>query len=536
MTFRTLHKWIAAIALAAATGYGPAAHAQVEDAYCGPDCYADAQWFAPVDFDYNCLPIQKDCGYIFNYNRLVWTMSGERVTIGARGATETSEVIYYGQTVPLDSTGTTNPFAEGDPPPPYTITNGVQEAPPDANFGWGTRYEFGYQSGGCSWTVGILDGPSCSATQVYGFNEMVIPNSWPGTDDLPLIDGQLSFNGFQNGNAIVAATGIGALLNGIGSAGYSTSHFGFGSVHVNFSNGGDFLFGFRDYLDQSEAGVGTIGGPGIQVTALTVVNGQVTAVTTLTGGDGIPDNLDGDTVFAYGVLVDADDNVIGLITDFGDLANFNVAFDQLTVRNRTETDGVELMKTWDLDNSHLPVKEQRNHFQIGAGVRYLKIKDTFFWDGRGGILGRSYQETIADNNIVGPQIRANWNRQDKKWNLGLDARCMLGYNVTNMNQKAAIGENLAPGQPNSLLYMQPTYASRGGQNNEFSPTVELRAEARYQVTRALALKLGYTAMYVDNITRSSEVVVYQLPDLGLASGGQQDIFINGVDFGFEILH
>ena len=534
MTFRSLHKWIAALGLAASSGLAPSAWAQAQDAYCGPACDFETQWFAPVDFDFNCRPIEKECGFFFNYNRLVWAMTGERTTIGARGATELSEVIYYGETVDLNGGGT-NPFANGDPPPPYLVQNGIQEAPPDADLGWGTRYEFGYQSGGISWMVGVLDGPVVTTNKVYGFQGLVIPNQFPGWNHFPLLANELvNPSGFADDWELEAAQGIGGIFSPSGSADLSTTHWGFGSVHVVFENGDDHLFGFRDYV--SDLG-GTIGGPGIRPLIATIEDGLITSITTLTGGDGIIDSLNGNPINGFIYVVDADDNIIGIITDFGDLARFNVAFDTMAVRNTTRTDGVELMKTWDIDTSHLPVKEQRNSFQFGLGARFFKMKDSFNWDGRGSILGRTYQETIADNQIVGPQIRAAWNQQHKRWNMGVDARCMFGYNVTDINQTAAVGEDLAPGQPNSLLYMQPTFSNSGKQHNEFSPLVEVRAEARYQVTSALALKLGYTGIFVDNVTRASEMVVYRLPSLGIRDGGgDQDIFINGVDFGFELVH
>jgi hypothetical protein len=39
------------------------------------------QLFAPVDFDYNCLPIQDECGWIFRYSRVSWHVSSERTPV-----------------------------------------------------------------------------------------------------------------------------------------------------------------------------------------------------------------------------------------------------------------------------------------------------------------------------------------------------------------------------------------------------------------------------------------------------------------------
>ena len=64
----------------------------------------------------------------------------------------------------------------------------------------------------------------------------------------------------------------------------------------------------------------------------------------------------------------------------------------------------------------------------------------------------------------------------------------------------------------------------------------MRAQGSYQLTSAIALKLGYTATFIDNITRGSQVVVYRLPEMGLRRGGNQEIFVSGVDVGIEAVY
>jgi hypothetical protein len=67
--------------------------------------------------------------------------------------------------------------------------------------------------------------------------------------------------------------------------------------------------------------------------------------------------------------------------------------------------------------------------------------------------------------------------------------------------------------------------------------VELRAQASYQITRALAARLGYTATFVDNIRRASAQVKYELPNMGFRDEEiTQDILINGVNFGFDVVY
>ena len=113
---------------------------------------------------------------------------------------------------------------------------------------------------------------------------------------------------------------------------------------------------------------------------------------------------------------------------------------------------------------------------------------------------------------------------------------MFGYNIQDLDQVGAIGKNLIPGGPNSLISGQPTAFSYGRRDDSFTPVIEFRAEGSYQLTSAIALKLGYTAVFVDNITRAAESVRWYLPDMGLLSSGDQDILINGATFGVEFVH
>jgi hypothetical protein len=73
------------------TAWFTVAHA--DDPYCNDSCDYPAQWFSPVEFDYNCRPLRKSCGYFFNYDRLNWAATGERTTIGDNNQVVWSEQI-----------------------------------------------------------------------------------------------------------------------------------------------------------------------------------------------------------------------------------------------------------------------------------------------------------------------------------------------------------------------------------------------------------------------------------------------------------
>lgn len=464
--------------------------AQYED-HCGPFCDAqDYQWFEPVDLDLDCKPIRFDCGWFGRYDKLMWSFTGERTTIGDKSVNVTSEQIYVNNNPLLTALDPTREFEDAGrqdiAPIPYRVQNDIQNAPPNAEFGYGDRYEMGYvDSDGTGFSIGIIHGMESDSSTVYGF---------------------------------------GAPLNG------------FGSVHVNFEiPSPDFLRGFRDYgpaadldLDDDDDNAQ------FPIEIVTVGPGGVI------GRDFEVDNIDGD--FAGGVIgiittTPGGDPIIFFYYDFDDLHEFNIRFDQLTVRNRSQVDGFELMRTVRLDNSHYMAKNQNQQLEIGYGMRYFQFKDEFFWggniDGVNG-WGNTFIDTDVENQLVGPQISLKWDKQVGKWNLSADTRFMFAYNVQDLDQVGAFGENIITGGFNNSAVAQPTYSASGRQDETFSPLAEFRAELKYQVTRSLAVKAGYNATFVDNITRASQVVVYRLPNFGVRPGGAQDVFINGATLGVEL--
>lgn len=527
MTVNKTTMWLAACFLIA-IGSTPAS-AQFDDFVSG-EADHEMQFFAPLDFDFDMQPVQRETGWFFSYDKLSWAAAGDRTEIGDPNVVVLSEDIYP-QT----------PTSTGTPVPQYVVRNSIQDAPPEASFAWGERYEFGTIVDGHRWSVGILDGPEINSYQKYGFNQLTIPNRLPLAinmdDNFADLGFDLDLIGFLN-----------APLPGTGSADITTTTNGFGSVHVNFITPAGYLRGFRDYSiniigPNGEVGQGpTGGGPGYQVVGLTIDGTGITDVTLLSGGDGIVDNLDGDALngfFFIGVDTDGDGTIDVIVADgvdYDDLHTFNIAFDSLDVRSTTETQGVELMYTLDLGNKYKMVKHQNNRASFGYGVRYLRLRDSFYWEGKGSILGRTYADTEAQNSIFGPQIRGNWSSQQGRWNVSIDGRCTLGYNVQDIDQIGAIGESLAPGAPNRPASAQPNAIANGRTDNDFSPLVEFRAETSYQITSSIAARLGYTAIFVDNITRSSQIQRWELPNLGTTEGGQQDIFINGANFGFDIVY
>jgi len=482
------------------------AQAQIDLPF-GPENYShDFQLFAPVEIDLDNEPAVNDHGYMFNYSKLFWSFTGERVEMGD------PNVVVYAEEIYRD-----NPDDEGDPPPPYQILNGLQNVFPDAGFGMGDRYEIGYRDRGNGWMIGILDGPLQQQSKAYGMSPTLQGSSLPGT---PPIDP--SYNGPVSADQLYA--------------------LGFGNVHINFDTSPGYLQGFRDYLNFLEgaligtqvgpiAYVGNYGGilePGNQ-------NDQNVTLPFFRLTDDINENGIPGAIVVITVLPDGS-LALTTLTDFGDLHTFNIAFDQVVVRTRAKMNGVEAMWTHELTNRHYQAKHQNNHIELGVGARYVQFEDYFSFLANGGIMGQTFSNTWLDNDIVGPQVRAKWVNQRQRWRLSGTTSFVFGYNTQNWNQENGIGTELVPGAVNRLLYAQPTYSTHGLQKRDFSPIGELRLEAAYYLTQALALKAGYTGMYVGNIRRAATSVKYYLPDMGFRDSGTQDLISNGFDLGIDFVY
>jgi hypothetical protein len=514
----------------------PAAVRAQENLPFGPSNYEqDFQMFAPFELDLDNSSEDQWSGYFFEYNKLFWSYSGERVMVGSPNVMELldtngdgigdtsvegrfAEIIYSVDPITGIPTNVQDEFDPLNPPPaPYLVQNELRDVPPDAGFALGDRYEVGYRDQGHGWLLGILDGPELAQVRTYGF----IPG--PNGELPPFIDPDYTGPDDVSGpgrELITADPGLRA--------------FGWGSVSVLFETPPGFLVGFRDYLNAlAGAIIGTQVGPMAYV-------GNYGASQE---DDDLPvlvfriaDDIDEDGIFGAGVIVDEDGNIVLVFTDFDDLHKFNVFFDNVTVANHTETDGVELMWTHELTNNHYMAKHQNNRLTISGGARFLRLYDQFRVDAEGSILGRSFWDTSFTNQIVGPQVGLSWVNQRQRWRLSADTRFMFGYNVADWDQNGLMGEELIPGAMNRTLYGRPTAFSRGLREQEFSPVGELRVQASYHIWRSAALKFGYTGSYVGNIRRAAPSVKYFLPDMGYVKTDGEDFLINGFDLGFEFVY
>lgn len=102
----------------------------------------DMQLFAPAELgSFGERPAPHE-GYFFTYDKINWSTMGQKNSVGVEGA---------GQLVPV--------YYPGGPIATPSVTNSFSVSLPDADFGWGDRYQVGYMEGRTGWLAGVLSGP-----------------------------------------------------------------------------------------------------------------------------------------------------------------------------------------------------------------------------------------------------------------------------------------------------------------------------------------------------------------------------------------
>jgi len=230
------------------------------------------------------------------------------------------------------------------------------------------------------------------------------------------------------------------------------------------------------------------------------------------------------------------------------LKNLPTTFYDVFVENAIDTWGVEANYLHRFLTCH-----NGGTFELFLGARYYEFNDNFRVhtandDGSHivpSFLGGSYWDTEAGNHVVGPQIGLRWFKKEGRWMFSTEGRFFAGINCQNVSQQVSMGPNLNPGQvstssgsyypPFQPVSMSATTATHFEYATEFSPAIELRLEARYQITRALSFHAGWTGMWIDNIARASDVIDYVVPAMGInMDDNKQGVFVNGLTLGFDV--
>jgi len=203
------------------------------------------------------------------------------------------------------------------------------------------------------------------------------------------------------------------------------------------------------------------------------------------------------------------------------------------VQNKSRLGGAEALYIY--RPSELPIG---GTLEFTAGGRYLELKDQFWVDARVGNLADSYWNTTSHNEIAGPEIGVRWFQPIGRCGISAEGRFTAGINSQSVNQDGLLATTLtAPNAAPLPTLMSATSFTHSTHWVEFSPIVEFRVEAHMQLTNIIAVKAGYTGMFVNNVVRAADMVDYTLPTMGITrnlDGNLQNVYVQGLNLSIEL--
>jgi len=292
--------------------------------------------------------------------------------------------------------------------------------------------------------------------------------------------------------------------------------------------------------------------------------------------------------FGQAIIVDESGNIISVFSDFGDLHEFNIGFDDSSAGQAARSQAIDVVfVTWMSDQSHQEkeaeqriaaarvaqkLQNPRNRHRLGAVIFEAASTDSYPYDiesdvplpdgsqlvqpegwalitgvrafqreegldllAEGGILERTSLSTVALTDVAGPQAGMVWFRRFGAWSLRLQGTALAGYNFGNMRQVGVVGEERIPGALNRPLYGQPIYTSEYQPASRFSPSGELFVETRWQLTDSIALRMSWASVIVENVLFTDDRIAIELPDFGLRDPGDQRLLAHNLFCGVEFV-
>ncbi len=149
--------------------------------------------------------------------------------------------------------------------------------------------------------------------------------------------------------------------------------------------------------------------------------------------------------------------------------------------------------------------------------------------------------SLAENVLIGGQVGGKWYCRKGRWTFASEGRFLAAANFQNLNLNGVFGSEIQQGdspfeEAVDIIYpgVYPRAFESRRHEIEFSPVAEVRIDVRYQFTKAVSFKLGWTGLYVGNVARGSNMINYTAPNYGIAGNNREKIFAHGVNFGVEL--
>jgi hypothetical protein len=297
--------------------------------------------------------------------------------------------------------------------------------------------------------------------------------------------------------------------------------------------------------------------------------------TTIEYYGGIADDIDGNGNAVNFILVDQNndgefDDFIGVLTDYDDLYTFNVGFDEVYLKNELRPTSFELMKQhvlqagpdvnslrsgWRFEafvddwwfafgdevvaltpykdspsqsirNNHLRkfVNELHTSTYTTYGLRAMEYEDSFYFVGRGSILGETSVAQENDHLMIGPQIGVGAVAETSLWRFEAALLGLAGYGNLDLEQSGDLGTTAIPGALNRPSILSSTSTDYQASKDYFAWHGEARLAASCQVTRRLRFDAAWRWMVTGPFYTASNSVVWNMPDWGI-----QEVKDNSID-------
>ncbi|MFZ5830496.1 MAG: BBP7 family outer membrane beta-barrel protein [Planctomycetota bacterium] len=209
-----------------------------------------------------------------------------------------------------------------------------------------------------------------------------------------------------------------------------------------------------------------------------------------------------------------------------------VTFGSMQVENKIDTWGVEADAVRRTHRLH-----HGGYLEFMLGARYLEFNERFSVQAETSLLalispqalGQSEWFCNAENHVIGPNIGIRYFHQHVRFRFNAEGRFTAGYNSQNLRTAGRFTTiDTFPwlgGAFDNKTYM-----------DQFTPVVEGRFELHYQLTRAIFLKVGYTALWMGNVARAPEVLEYSVPVMGINTDAANDgdVLMSGLTMGISI--
>lgn len=276
------------------------------------------------------------------------------------------------------------------------------------------------------------------------------------------------------------------------------------------------------------------------------------------------------------------DEVVGIIYNFGDLHTFNVFFDHAVVDESRQLRSIEVAKQhvfsqdpsraspyrgWRVDAydqswsvgigdevvGRMPLARDSGRGVSGGilkrfldemrwstygtlGLRTLEIEDRFHFLGTGSILGRTEVETIADHDVIGPQLGCGVVAESGIWRFEAVALGLVGHGRVEFVQRGIFGEEAVPGALNRPATARATVSEDYEADDYVAWHGETRLTAGCQLTQNLRFDATWRWYATSDVHEAGLATAWNAPDFGVDPPTGKTEYADDWFFGLTYVH